>query len=233
MFFRKRSVDREADPAQLAEVGAAVRSRLLDDPRAIPLAGHRADVFKIPRFATAQECRALVALIEQDASPSRLYNDSGYGAGVRTSSTHYFDDNQLALQLGERIDTLLGLARANAEPMQGQRYREGEEYRHHADYFRTERDHWQREKQRGGQRTWTAMLYLNIVDDGGATDFPRLGLAIAPESGMLLAWNNMDRVGRPNPLTFHAGSPVEAGVKYVITQWYRVGCWTTLTALQP
>lgn len=228
VFFRKRRADPEADPARLAEVGATVRSRLLEDPRAQPLGGHRADLFSIPGFASAQECGALAKLIEQDATPSRLYNDSGYGAGVRTSSTHYFGDSALALKLGERIDTLLGLPRENAEPMQGQRYRQGEEYRHHADYFRTERDHWQRERQRGGQRTWTAMLYLNTVDEGGATDFPRLGLAVAPEAGMLLAWNNMDRAGRPNPHTFHAGNPVSAGAKYVITQWYRLGPWITL-----
>jgi prolyl 4-hydroxylase len=230
MFFKRRRNDPEADPARLSDVGTAVRSRLLDDPRVIPLGGHRADLFKVPVFATAQECRALISLIEQDATPSRLYNDSGHGAGVRTSSTHYFGEQAMAAKLGNRIDALLGLPRESAEPMQGQRYRQGEEYRHHADYFRTERDHWQREKLRGGQRTWTAMLYLNTVEAGGATDFPRLGLAVDPESGMLLVWNNMDRAGSPNTLTFHAGSPVRAGTKYVITQWYRLNPWTTLTA---
>lgn len=225
MFFRKRRVDPEADPTLLAQIGSQVRARLLDDPRAIPLAGHRADLFSIRNFATGQECRALIAVIERDATPSRLYNDSGYGAGVRTSSTHYFENAALALKLGERIDCLLGLPHASAEPMQGQRYRAGEEYRHHADYFRTERDHWQLEKERGGQRTWTAMLYLNTPEAGGATDFPRLGLAVEPEPGTLLVWNNMGRTGRPNPMTFHAGSPVEKGAKYVITQWYRLMAW--------
>lgn len=228
VFFRRRKHDPEADPVRLAEVGAAVRARLLDDPRAIPLGGHRADLFRIPGFATAQECRALIGLIERDASPSRLYNDSGHGAGVRTSSTHYFEENSLANRMGARIHDLLGLPSDHAEPMQGQRYREGEEYRHHADYFRTDRDHWQREKLRGGQRTWTAMLYLNTVVAGGATDFPRLRLALSPQQGMLVAWNNMARNGRPNPLTFHAGMPAPAGTKYVVTQWYRLWSWTTL-----
>lgn len=179
----------------------------------------------MPGFVTAQQCRQLIALIEAQATPSTLFNDAGVAPGIRTSSTHYSRGHPLALQLGERIDALLGLPRSHAEPMQGQRYRAGEEYRHHSDYFRTERDHWQRERTRGGQRSWTAMLYLNAVPAGGATDFRRLGLAITPEPGLLVAWNNMDRKGRPNPQLLHAGMPVEEGVKYVITQWYRLEPW--------
>ena len=38
-------------------------------------------------------------------------------------------------------------------------------------------------------------------------------------------WNNADPEGVPNPWTIHAGRPVEAGVKYVITKWYRTQRW--------
>lgn len=202
---------------------------MLENPCAIPRGGHRADLFAVPGFFSAQRCRELIALIESEATPSTLFHDGG-GRGIRTSSTHYFRDDPLALRLGALIDALLGLPRAQAEPMQGQRYRAGEEYRHHSDHFRLERDHWQRERLRGGQRSWTAMLYLNAVEAGGATDFPKLGLSIQPKPGLLLVWNNMDRRGRPNPALLHAGSPVERGAKYVITQWYRLEPWTPLEA---
>lgn len=207
-----------------------MRARLLADPRVEARGGHRADLFTVARFLTAQQCRLLIAAIDREIGPSPLFHDGGgltAAADLRTSSTHYFRGNAAALELGERIDALLGLDRAHAEPMQGQRYRVGEQYRHHCDHFRIERPHWQRERQRGGQRSWTAMLYLNAVEAGGATDFPRLGQALAPEPGKLVVWNNMDRRGRPNPVLLHAGMPVSAGVKYVITQWYRVDPWIT------
>lgn len=207
-------------------MGAAVRARLLEDPRTQPRGGHRADLFTVPGFVSPQDCRKLIAVIEGEIRPSTLFDDDAIWRGIRTSSTHYFRDLPLPARLGTRIDALLGLDRALAEPMQGQRYRAGEEYRHHSDHFRVERDHWQRERMRGGQRTWTAMLYLNAVEAGGATDFPRLDLAIQPEPGLLVAWNNMDHRGRPNPALFHAGMPVSAGVKYVITQWYRLEPWS-------
>jgi prolyl 4-hydroxylase len=202
---------------------------LLADPRAIPRGGHKADLFTVPGFLAAQQCRALITAIDVGATPSTLFLDGG-GRGdietLRTSSTHYFRPEGAGLSLAEKIDALLGLPRAHAEPLQGQRYGAGEHYRHHTDHFRVEREHWQREQLRRGQRTWTAMVYLNAVEAGGETDFPRLGLSIRPEPGLLIAWNNMDRRGRPNPALLHAGMPVAAGIKYVITQWYRLEPWT-------
>ncbi len=77
----------------------------------------------------------------------------------------------------------------------------------------------------GGQRTWTAMIYLNGVEEGGATWFPEAGLRVAPRRVLLLAWNNMSADGSPTTLTLHAGMPVVKGVKYVITKWFREGTW--------
>lgn len=214
-------------------MGAAVRARLLADPRAQPRGGHRADIFTVPAFLDARKCRALIAAIDSEIAPSTLFLDGGgrgRSADLRTSSTHYFREDAIALELARKIDALLGLDRAHAEPLQGQRYRAGEQYRHHSDHFRIDREHWRRERLRGGQRSWTAMVYLNAVAAGGATDFPKLGLRIVPEPGLLAAWNNMDRKGRPNGHLLHAGLPVETSAKYVVTQWYRLDAWPRLSS---
>lgn len=225
LLGRPAADDREADPAKLASVGTAVRARLEREHGARNRGGRRASLFVFRDFMPQPECARLIRLIDSQIGPSTLFNDGG-GAGIRTSSTHYFaDDQPEAGEVARRIDALLGLDRAHAETLQGQRYLPGEEYRHHCDFFRTERDHWQRERQRGGQRTWTAMVYLNAVEAGGATDFPRLDLSLNPEPGMLVVWDNMTPRGTPNRATIHAGMPVAAGCKYVLTQWYRLGEW--------
>ena len=93
------------------------------------------------------------------------------------------------------------------------------------DNFHVSQDYWKDERKRGGQRSWTAMAFLNPVEKGGATEFPELELKIAPQPGVLLVWNNANFDGTPNADTLHAGTPVDAGLKYVITRWYRTRKW--------
>jgi len=75
--------------------------------------------------------------------------------------------------------------------------------------------------ERGGQRSWTAMIYLNQPEDGGATRFKTIGKTVQPETGKLLTWNNLLPDGTPNPATLHQGMRVRTGTKYVLTKWFR------------
>jgi prolyl 4-hydroxylase len=109
--------------------------------------------------------------------------------------------------------------------VQGQRYAIGQQFKPHHDFFYTDQGYYKAEAESGGQRTWTAMAFLNAPEGGGQTAFPELDLKIAPRAGNLLVWNNMDSDGEPNRFTLHQGMPVIAGVKYVITKWYRERPW--------
>ena len=62
-----------------------------------------------------------------------------------------------------RIDDLLGLPNNWGETVQGQRYHEGQEFKPHCDWFATEEDYWPGESRNGGQRSWTAMAFLNTT----------------------------------------------------------------------
>jgi len=221
------AVDPQSDPRILAQIGDAVRSRLAAHDGAEDRGEGKADLFVLPGFLSRRECKRLVRVIERKIGPSELFRGTEID-GFRTSSTHFFDrGDPETLALESRIDGLLGLDHSFAEVTQGQRYLAGQQFKHHYDYFTITESYWAQEKRRGGQRSWTAMVYLNEPDGGGATDFPELGLSVAPGAGTLLTWNNMDRAGLPNPATLHAGMPVQRGSKYVITQWYRQEEWST------
>ena len=120
---------------------------------------------------------------------------------------------------------LLGLPLGHSETVQGQRYHPGQEFKTHNDYFAGGQSYSEAIAAEGGQRTWTAMVYLNRVEAGGHTVFPKAPVAIAPTPGILLTWNNMDRDGLPNRMSHHSGAKVESGVKYVLTKWFREREW--------
>ncbi|MGJ3626169.1 2OG-Fe(II) oxygenase [Sphingomonas sp. MMS24-JH45] len=73
------------------------------------------------------------------------------------------------------------------------------------------------------------MIYLNEVEEGGATWFPKGGVCAVPRKGMALIWNNMSADGSPNTATLHEGMPVVDGVKYIVTKWFREQPWTAAT----
>ena len=120
---------------------------------------------------------------------------------------------------------LSGIDPAYGEPVQGQRYLAGQEFKPHCDYFNPGGSDWARYCAVAGQRSWTFMVYLNSVEAGGATRFKCINKTVQPEVGKLVCWNNRraDKSGNPN--TLHHGMKVRKGAKYVITKWYREKPW--------
>jgi prolyl 4-hydroxylase len=172
-------------------------------------------------FLNADECRQLCEKIDGGSYPSPLYQKDKY-EGVRTSHSCNLDvHDPLVADVETRIAALLGIDPAHGEPLQGQRYQVGQCFKEHADFFYVDQPYWAEYEPHGGQRTWTAMIYLNEPEAGGATAFKLLGMAIEPRLGRILIWNNMAVDGSPNPWTNHEGQPVEAGAKYIVTKWYR------------
>lgn len=216
---------KQEDRAALRKLGARVRKRLQADPRVQTVLDDRAELYAVGEFLSPAECDRFIELVDNVARPSTVF-DLDYDAQYRTS---YSGDVSFAdpfvRSINRRIDDLLGIDPSFGEHVQGQRYLPGQQFKEHCDWFWTSADYWKAEKANGGQRSWTAMAYLNDVEAGGSTDFVRLGLSIPPQRGALLIWNNALPDGTVNYDTLHAGMPVEAGVKYIFTKWYRTRKW--------
>lgn len=216
-FARQRSELR-------ADVGRSVGARLDSTARTWRLGAspdRPVQLYIQDRFLSPGECRELCAKIDQGLYPSPLYEKDKY-EGVRTSQSCNLDVYDPFVAATEtRIAELLGIDRSWGEPLQGQRYEVGQEFKAHADFFYVDQPYWAEYEPHGGQRTWTAMIYLNEPESGGATGFTYLDFGVEPRTGRILIWNNMAVDGSPNPWTQHEGQPVGGGVKYVVTKWYR------------
>lgn len=219
--------EEEDQPTRLgarAEIGAGVRERLaLLGAEKLEASG--LELYRFRHFVTEDECHALVELIERDLFPSAVLGD-GNDKEYRTSkSCNLSPADAPVASFEERVAALVGMNPRFAETVQGQRYEPGQQFKPHFDYFHREKSYYADVAARGGQRTWTAMLFLNVPDAGGETDFPTARARARPETGTLLIWNNMAFDGRCNPAALHHGMPVIAGRKYVLTKWFRERPW--------
>ena len=181
------------------------------------------ELFIVRDFLDPAACAALIARIDERRRPSEIADDVGI-ANFRTSETCDLDwRDPVVGEVDRRIADLLGLALSASEPLQGQRYAPGQEFKPHTDTFEPGGYDFYIHTAKTGQRTWTAMIYLNRPEDGGATRFKTIGKTIQPEPGKLIAWNNLLPNGNPNPATLHQGMKVRRGTKYVLTKWFREG----------
>lgn len=224
-IFSKKQTELYASPRRMAELGRHVTETLNAHPRVQWLESPLVQLYVHQNFLSEADCDLLIGMIEGNSQPSTLYKGSAR-EGYRTSYSCNVDPADPDIQrIDKAICDLMGLPQSHSEILQGQRYQKGQQFKDHHDYFHQSESYWEYEGPHGGQRSWTAMAYLNEPESGGATAFPQLQYEVQPRRGMLLIWNNMKPDGTPNIDTLHAGTPVERGTKYIITKWFRLNRW--------
>ncbi len=204
---------------------AAMTAHLARQPGVQRVPSPKLTLFVRRGFLDGDACAGLRAAVDATRRPSTVSDFNGDRA-FRTSETGDLDPlDPVTIALDARIAAFTGLDPAHGEPIQGQRYAVGQEFKPHTDYFDPLGVDFDRYCRIAGNRTWTVMVYLNEPEAGGATRFKAIDKIIQPETGKLLAWNNRRPDGSPNPATLHHGMKVRAGSKYVITKWFRERPW--------
>jgi prolyl 4-hydroxylase len=207
-------------------IGKEVRERLLRHEGALQIPSHDLDIFIVREFLDRGDCETLIAAIDAHRVPSKLLSPTA-DPEFRTSESCNLDPKDpFVRKIEARIAGLLGIDRANGETIQGQRYAPGQRFKLHHDFFERDQPYWEEMNRTGGQRTWTAMIFLNAPEAGGETAFPKANIKVTPRTGNMLVWNNLNIIGEPNYFSLHEGLPVNEGVKYIITKWHRERPWT-------
>ena len=180
------------------------------------------DLFVKRNFLSPDECAGLIARIDANRRPSAIGNNIYNDSSIRTSETADLSNlDPFIHQIDRKLSAFVGLDPNCGEPLQGQRYAVGQEFKPHTDFFLPGGVEYRTYCSRTGNRTWTLMVYLNKPKAGGATRFTRIDKLVKPERGKLIFWNNLNRDGSVNSATMHHGMKVLAGTKYIITKWYR------------
>ena len=182
-------------------------------------------IFTQDNFLNNDECEKLIKEINENLEPSCIANpeDRRTVSEYRTSSSASFNyrETNIGIDIDLKISKYLGLDPFIGEWVQGQKYLPGEFYKEHHDYFYRFSEEYKTYTEWMGQRTWTLMVYLNDIEEGGETYFKHLNLRIKPEKGKAVFWNNLYPFGWTNFKTMHEACPPLNEDKYIITKWFR------------
>ena len=195
---------------------------LQDNPKIYKIENNFVEIYQIFDFLTLDFCNSLLESFENETFFKSTLTSSQEDNDFRTSSTFSLnlDKNNIYKELNQKINQIIGIDSNLGESVQVQKYEVGQQFKPHTDYFE-QTDYDKKHFSRGGQRTWTFMVYLNDVEEGGETNFPRIKLEFKPKIGMAILWNNLINNEKVNHYTLHQGKPILKGVKYIITKWFR------------
>ncbi len=114
---------------------APIVARLLAQPGVQKVPSPKLDLFLARGFIAPDLCAALIARIDTVRRPSTIADPNG-DAAFRTSETGDLSADDPVVQAVERrLALFTGLDPAHGEPLQGQRYAMGQEFKGHTDYF--------------------------------------------------------------------------------------------------
>jgi prolyl 4-hydroxylase len=125
-------------------------------------------------------------------------------------------NDTVAQKVIHRIAQVTNIPEENSEYLQLLRYQEGQYYQTHHDLIGHQLN------RQPGVRIMTFYMYLNDVEEGGGTQFPKLGpLTVMPKKGRALIWPSVldEDPDKMDKRMDHQAMPVIKGVKYGANAW--------------
>ena len=182
-------------------------------------------IYVVDDFISEDECQEFINCSKDKLQPATVVGlDNEQKLKDRTNEFAWLEHhaNESIHEVSKRLSILVQMPIRNAEMFQVVHYESGTEYKPHFDSFDQSTELGKKYWEPGGQRMITALIYLNDVEDGGATYFPELNISINPKKGNVLVFHNtISETTNINPRSLHAGMPVTSGEKWAANLWFR------------
>ena len=182
-------------------------------------------IYVVDDFISEDECQEFINCSKGKLQPATVVGlDNEQKLKDRTNEFAWLEHhaNESIHEVSKRLSILVQMPIRNAEMFQVVHYESGTEYKPHFDSFDQSTELGKKYWEPGGQRMITALIYLNDVEDGGATYFPELNISINPKKGNVLVFHNtISETTNINPRSLHAGMPVTSGEKWAANLWFR------------
>lgn len=189
---------------------------LSNDPRIIVIKNFLSDEL-CDHFINLSNGKLKRALVSSEKEGIISKGRSGSNCWIE----HNKDDKTLSV--ANRISNIIEIPLESTESFQIIYYDKTQEYFNHYDAWDfNEVEKSRRNLKNGGQRIFTALVYLNDVEEGGSTKFTKLNIDVKAEKGKLLIFENVyEDTNIRHYYSEHAGRPVIKGEKYAFNLWFR------------
>ncbi|CAI5736210.1 unnamed protein product [Hyaloperonospora brassicae] len=201
-------------------------------------------VFSVKEFLRDDEVDVILELSMPHLAPSGVAladgDENRPSTDWRTSTTYWLDSSahSVVRNIDKRTSDLVKVPVSHQENVQVLRYEKTQHYDQHVDYFSADRY-----RNSPGvledieygykNRMITVFWYMSDVAKGGHTNFARAGglpppasnkgcfqgLSVAPEKRKVVVFYSMLPNGENDPMSLHAGCPVEEGIKFSGNKW--------------
>ncbi|MEH6990799.1 2OG-Fe(II) oxygenase [Cytobacillus firmus] len=193
-------------------------NKILTEDREIQIIAKFAEplIVVLGNVLSDEECDQLIQQSKDRMQRSKVANSLEVDE-LRTSSSTFFEEgeNELVARIEKRVSQIMNIPVEHGEGLQILNYKIGQEYKAHFDFFSSA------SKAASNPRISTLVMYLNDVEQGGETYFPKLNLSVSPQKGMAVYFEYFYNDQNLNDLTLHGGAPVVIGDKWAATQWMR------------
>ena len=201
-------------------------------------------VFSVKEFLLDDEVDVILELSMPHLAPSSVVladgDENRPSTDWRTSTTYWLDSSahSVVRNIDKRTSDLVKVPVSHQESVQVLRYEKTQQYDQHVDYFSPDRYRNSpsvlEDIEYGYKnRMITVFWYMSDVAKGGHTNFARAGglpspaskkgcvqgLSVVPEKRKVIVFYSMLPNGESDPMSLHAGCPVEEGIKFSGNKW--------------
>ncbi|GMH34292.1 hypothetical protein BSKO_02126 [Bryopsis sp. KO-2023] len=201
--------------------------------------------FVYHNFLTPEECDYFIDTAASTLKRSTIVRQEGEAVSEGRSSFGTFitrNQDKNSTKIADKVAKWVGIPAINHEDIQVLRYGQGQKYDAHKDVIGAITDG----KPGENPRIATVLLYLNDVESGGETSFPRSynwadptlqvkngpwspcahgNVATKPKKGDALLFFSVWPNGQFDENSIHQGCPVLEGEKWTATVWIHANPW--------
>tara|TARA_Y100000992_G_C21191039_1_gene455618 strand:- start:7 stop:654 length:648 start_codon:yes stop_codon:yes gene_type:complete len=180
------------------------------------------DVQVIKNFLDDKEILSILGDCNNFYDSKTISRSGNKTSDYRTSTTCSLGRNSISHNLiGEKLK-VFGFESSKLETLQLTKYLEGQYYKEHYDYFNERNPVEFKHIKSNGQRLYTIFVYLKVPDEGGETNFPKIGKKFKLNKGDALLWKNCEKTSNGYKYILeskHEGLPVTKGTKIGMNVW--------------